>query len=137
MIFYFIFSGIISFKLDQLFTSSFLYPMLGDALFRIRQDYAITSWELLLSSSHTYQCICKDIINMGSIHVGTEVGYHSCVQLLLEHGANANARDNIGITAVIAAVSNHLPCILDKLHDRPLKGEAHAGHPASRSIFWA
>lgn len=40
------------------------------------------------------------------IYVDTEVDYHSCVQLLLEHGANANARDNIGITALIAAVSN-------------------------------
>jgi len=42
---------------------------------------------------------------MRSLHVDTEVGYHSCVQLLLEHGANPNARDNIGITALTAAVS--------------------------------
>lgn len=47
----------------------------------------------------------KDLCE-GNTHVDTEVGYHSCVQLLLKSGAEANARDNIGITALIAAVSN-------------------------------
>lgn len=34
------------------------------------------------------------------------MGYHRCVQLLLKYGANADARDSVGVTALIAAVSN-------------------------------
>lgn len=42
-------------------------------------------------------------------------GYHSCVQLLLNYGAIADARDRVGVTALIAAVSNVRPDIRDKL----------------------